>query len=448
VRVAVVYHLANPGGITRFTHALIDGLIAADPEVSIDYFVSDRLVDLGRLQRPADPGRVRTIAIRDPDVIDSNLDDPSPEAASSIASRLGRHLDSWPALHDFTQQAYHSARDHVRGATGRRVGKRWFEFALPSDVAETLDGYDVVYLPFPYYLEPSRIRAPLVATFHDFNHLYFPENFGRPLLRRIDRQLGFWTSAVDAAVVSTRFVEADLLRHYPAAAGRSHVIYVAPYSLTPITEPERTEVLRKFGLVDAGYVIYPSNHSHHKNLAALVQAADLMKRRASLLRYPIVFTGFGTEGLGTGKWPSFAAVDDALAKSELALGEDIRGLGFVTDREVDALTRSARVVTSTSLYEAGCGPALDAWQFGVPVAFSDIPPFVEQMTSLGVEAWVFDPRDPQDVAAVLSKALMDRDRSLEMAARSKSAIREHTWVRAAESYLAAFRDAINHYRTR
>ena len=148
-----------------------------------------------------------------------------------------------------------------------------------------------------------------------------------------------------------------------------------------------------------------------------------------------------------GKARPFAEIDKYLSSSSLVVGEDVLGLGFVTDEEVDSLTRSARLVVSTSLYEAGCGPALDAWQFGVPVAFSNIPPFAEQLEALGVEAWVFDPKDPRDIARVVSQALADQERSLAMAERSKQAIADHTWRQAGEGYLRIFEQALEHYRS-
>jgi glycosyltransferase involved in cell wall biosynthesis len=170
-----------------------------------------------------------------------------------------------------------------------------------------------------------------------------------------------------------------------------------------------------------------------------------MKRAGGGLPCPIVITGYGTDGLGAGKWPSLEEADRFLASSGLVLGRDVRALGLVTDEEIDALTRSAALVVSTSLYEAGCGPALDAWQFGVPVAFSNIPPFLEQLEALGVEAWSFDPKDPEDIARVIGHALADREESLAMAARSKEAIKRYTWKQAAAGYLRAFERAIEHY---
>jgi len=441
MKVAVVYHVPSPGGLTRFTHALIDGLLSADRDVAIDYYVSDRLLEADRVPPFVDARRARTIGLSDPDVIDSNLDDRN-RLVQWVNMRLSGHRHIRAAVGELYQWMWSAA---VRIGK-RRPGKHWYQFALTPEMVDSLSTYDVVYFPFPYYIDPAPIGAPVVGTFHDMNHKHFPGSFHGRLLRQMDRQLRYWTTRADAAVVSTRFIQEDLLHYYPGAAGRCSIVYVPPYSTVSLSEVARQSVLARFGLRDEGFILYPSNQAVHKNLLGLVAAADIIKRQNGHLSYPIAFTGFGTGKLGSGTVRSFAEVDEFLASSSLIVGEDVLGLGFVTDEEVDTLTRSARTVVSTSLYEAGCGPALDAWQFGVPVAFSNIPPFVEQLEALGVEAWTFDPRDPEDIARVLARALAEREVSLAMAARSKEAISGHTWQRAAEAYLRVFEQALEHYR--
>jgi glycosyltransferase involved in cell wall biosynthesis len=448
VKLAVVYHLWNPGGITRFSHALMDGLLDVDADLTIDYFVSDRLLEADRIPPFKDPTRVRTIGISDPDVINTNQDCPV-EATGwrSGVHWIGRRLGKRGPVYKGVRGGYRMVLRTLQFLSRRKLGKNWNQFALQPDTLATLAQYDVVYLPFPYHMEPATIGAPVVATFHDMNHLYFPANYDKRGIRQLEHQLAFWTARADMAVVSTRFVEQDLLVHYPGAVGRSAVVFVAPYSFVPMSRATRLAALERFGLADQAFVIYPANNSTHKNLLGLLKAADHLKRSSGCLDCPIVITGFGTDGLGKQRWPSFEKVDEFLVTSSLVMGQDVHALGFVTDEEVDALTRSARLVVSTSLYEAGCGPALDAWQFGVPVAFSNIPPFIEQLEALGVEAWSFDPRNHEDIARVISRALAERGESLAMARRSQKAIRRYTWKQAAEGYLRAFEQAVDHYRT-
>lgn len=441
MNLAVIFHVPSPGGLTRFTHALIDGLLSADPTLTIDYYVSDRLLASGRVPEFADAGRVRSIPLSDPEVVDSNLDE-----RQRLIQWLNLKLTRRRRLHALARELYLSVWPLVERLRRGRRAKHWYEFSMTPELLEALGEHDLVYLPFPVYIDPALVGAPVVGTFHDVNHKHFPANFEPRVRSQIDRQLRYWTNRADAVVVSTRFIEGDVLGFYPGATGRTSIVYVPPYNIAPLSEEARRSALARFGLTDEGFMVYPSNQAYHKNLLGLVAAADSMKRRDGRLEYPIVFTGFGTDRLGARKVRSFADVDDFLSSSSLVLGEDLLGLGFVTDEEVDALTRSARLVVSTSLYEAGCGPALDAWQFGVPVAFSNIPPFVEQLAALGVEAWLFDPKDPEDIARVLTRALADREQSFAMARRSKDAIASHTWRRAAEEYLRIFAAAIEHHR--
>jgi glycosyltransferase involved in cell wall biosynthesis len=348
-----------------------------------------------------------------------------------------RRLAGAPQLHRRARAAYLLARRTVARALGKPM---WYEIALARDVVDALREHDAIYLPYPYMLEPFAAPGPTVATFHDVNHKYFPENFG-DAIDAYDRQLRYWTAAVDVAVTSTRFIADDLRRHYPLTSSADAIIYVAPYSYLPATEMDRASLLAPLGVSKGRYLLYPANFQPHKNINALVRAAGLLKTRLGDRYLPVVFTGVGTDSIGRGERPQLADGDAAIRDSGLSLGKDVLGLGYVSDAQVDALTRGAALVVSTSLYEAGCGPALDAWQFGVPVAFSNIPPFVEQLTALGVQAWTFDPRSPDDIAAVIERALTDVDTTREMAERSRTAIARYTWEDAGRQYLAAFREA-------
>src|SRR5574340_305029 len=121
--------------------------------------------------------------------------------------------------------------------------------------------------------------------------------------------------------------------------------------------------------------------------------------------------------------------------------EDFNALGYVSNADVDALTSGADVVVSASRYEAGCGPAMDAWQAGAPVAFSNIPPFLEQMERFGPQAWVFDPLDPDDIAEKIRSAIYDTERSASMVEQSLKAFAVYTWDDVAREYYRVFAEA-------
>lgn len=127
----------------------------------------------------------------------------------------------------------------------------------------------------------------------------------------------------------------------------------------------------------------------------------------------------------------------------LKLGEDVFLLGYVSDEEADTLMGHADMVVSASLYEAGSGPAVDAWHAGTPVAFSNLPPFMEQLEVLGTKAWVFDPNNPDDIANVLERALFETERTRTMVEESLAAIGRRRWADVAREYYEVFRQAID-----
>jgi glycosyltransferase involved in cell wall biosynthesis len=85
---------------------------------------------------------------------------------------------------------------------------------------------------------------------------------------------------------------------------------------------------------------------------------------------------------------------------------------------------------------------LEAWIRGVPVAMSNIPPFLEHLEVQQVKAEVFDPREPQDIAKKIAAILNHPEKALEDARQSQMALKKLTWEQVAENYLAIFDRAI------
>jgi glycosyltransferase involved in cell wall biosynthesis len=134
-------------------------------------------------------------------------------------------------------------------------------------------------------------------------------------------------------------------------------------------------------------------------------------------------------------------MNEIVRRYGLVRGEDYFPLGYVPNDKVDALTAGADVVVSASLYEAGCGPANDAWQAGAPVAFSNIPQFLEQLERFGVKAWVFDPHDPHDVADKIRSAVFETETTRQMVEQSLHAFESYTWDDVAREYYRVFAQA-------
>jgi len=424
---------------------LVEGILNAKPTIELGLFLDAELVASGEFAQFEGIPRVEMVPLRDPSLTTSARPATDAEKRPSRAARgrlwrAGRRtISTWPLAHAVAVGIITAARVLLG------ISKQWYWFSLSREASKRLDAYDLVYLPFPYYLKPTRWKSPCVGTFHDVNHKHFPQNFNPALSRLLDMEVGFWTNTCARVVTSTHFMNQDLSRHYRFSQEKGRVVYVAPYSHRPISDRRAQDLIAARGLAPQSYLLYPASIAQHKNVLALLKAVDRTKRESPNWSIPLVLTGNGTDGLGRASvsHPYLREMNAFLEASSLRVGKDVLGLGYVSDEEVDALTRMAGLVVSTSLYEAGCGPALDAWQFGVPVAFSAIPPFLEQLEALGTLAWTFDPTDPETIAGTLREAWENECESQRMATASQRAISRYTWREAAEGYLAIFREVLS-----
>ena len=437
MRIAVVDQHGNPGGGVRFVRALVEGLAESYPGDDIALVADSRVL------------RTRPMI----DLLSSHvnvdsmpLDSPAPQAADGAGPlmRSAKGLLRWARLPLALYRRLRALRPAVEP---RAVPDGLFRFS--EELVESLSRFDLVYLAWPFFVEPIDLPRPLVATFHDFNYRHDFGNFTPDLRAILDREIAAWLGQAAVAIVSTEFIRSELERFFPGRAPDVEVVRLATFVTS---DPDEGEVAATLDRLDVrrDYVLYPCNVARHKNIAGLLTAYGRLRATKDLPQ--LLLCGRGTEFIDqyhAGTFPAddplyeyVGSLDSALCASGLVLGSDVRILGYVSDAEVDALIKGARLVVSPSLYEAGSGPGLDAWRLGVPVALSAIPSHLEQVASLGTEAWFFDPEDTADFARVVWDALQKGDESLEMADRSARALSRYSWDAVARGYHAAFERAV------
>ncbi|NJD27508.1 MAG: glycosyltransferase family 4 protein [Chloroflexi bacterium] len=398
-RLVVLDPMGNPGGGSRFVRRLLPAMREVRPDMSIR-FVGNPL----SIAREGIRGELAAAGI---DVRPLEWAPNIPWKSRPLRSRLGfrfrRRID--PRNWD------------LASATQRR---------MTQELQTATAACDIAYFSWPYWLRAPRLSRPMVTTVHDLNYRYF---FGTPVFSHadaleLDAQIDGWIRAA-TAVASSDFMAAEIAAHYP---GRRpvQVVRLAPFAAAT-SEIDASSNTRTFGR----YIICPTHLTVHKNLGPLIAAHAILGRRYPGLK--LVITGVGTE----------AATGRATPIGSTRSGDDpdVVGLGYVTNREIDALIAGAAVAVNPSLYEAGNGPGLDAWSLGTPVAMSDIPAFREHLTEQGVEAMLFDPRSPDDIAAKIASILDAPEEWAMAAARSQAIVEKRTWEHVAAEYLAVFDQA-------
>lgn len=402
MRLAVVDPIGNPGGGSRFIRRLLPALRASRPSLDIRFF--------------GNPTSMKRDGVG-----------PVLEGAGIVVAPLDWTRDRPRESRPLGQRAAFKLRRAV-GLEDRDVASA-IAARAEAEIARAVAGADLAFFPWPYWFGPPKLDCAVAATIHDLNFKYF---FGTPIFSTadvflLDDQIKRWASNA-VTVASSQFMADEIAQHYPNAYPTS-VIRLAPFA-----DPNRngstppSDEARSLGR----YVLCGTHMTVHKNLGPLIAAQALLRSRFPDVH--LVITGSGTEA-ATGRSTAVGSIVDHA-------DPDVIGLGYVSNERIDALISGAAVVVNPSLYEAGNGPGVDAWSSGTPVAMSDIPAFREHLSALGVQASLFDPRDPDDIAAKISDVLEHPEEWSVRAAASKVAIQERSWDDVAADYLTVFDRAI------
>lgn len=268
-----------------------------------------------------------------------------------------------------------------------------------------------------------RTIRPNIYQPHDLQHEHLP-GFFHPL-QRIYRRASYRAMArqADRVAVMTTGARRDVVQHLRVAA---EDVIVVPWGPALRPAPRGTGGAAPHLQIRAPerYVLYPAQSWPHKNHEGLVRALAVLRQQDVAI--PVVCTGPRTE-----RWRTVLELARACGVGDLLVD-----LGFVTDAELRELYRRAVALVFPSLYEGWGLPVVEAFTLGVPVACSDVSPLREVA---GGAAALFDPRDPQSIAAVLLRIWTDEEERARLVAAARSRADAFSWSRTAELFRAHYR---------
>ena len=268
--------------------------------------------------------------------------------------------------------------------------------------------------------------VPSIYHPHDLQHLHLPEYFDHQEYQR--RELWYRTLCQQATMVAVASgaTRADVMEHYGLSSEKVQVIPLAPV-IGADPKPgvaELRDMAHGLGL-PAAFILYPAQTWPHKNHLGLLEALARLRDRHDLV-VPLVCTG-------SMNW-FYPTIQRKV--QELDMASQVRFLGFVTPQQLRTLYGLARAVVVPSLFEAASAPLWEAFASEVPAACSNVTSLPEQA---GDAALVFDPRQPDEIAAAVARIWRDEGLRAHLVDRGRARVHAFTWERTARHFRAHYR---------
>ncbi len=353
--------------------------------------------------------------------------------ASSLILAMTAQMPEHPDLELFlcfqTGNTYTNAR--LLPSYASRLGKaririwpfpRGYRLALPLMAAR--DRLDLLHL-----LAAERLHfttCPLVVTVHDLCWTRLPQELlpeerqiNRPLIQGAVRQ-------ANAFIAVSQSTKQDLVDFYGVPPHQVEVVYEGVDGFQHPGSAPVAAMRQKYEL--DRYILYVGTLQHRKNLVRLLEV---------FARLATDNTVSQTLVLAGGKGWGFAEVYQAVKR--LHLDNRVRFLGYVPSEDVIGLYAGADLVVYPSLCEGFGLPPLEAMACGAVVSVSNIPALREVG---GDAATYFDPRDEDNMAAIIHRALTDqqlRERCRELGIQQA---RRFSWEQCARGTISVYRRVI------
>lgn len=283
---------------------------------------------------------------------------------------------------------------------------------------------DVVHFPYQWLHQTS---APSIFNPHDVQHMHHPEFFTEEQYISRVAMYKLWCESATMIEVPSRATKNDLacLLNMP----EEKVLVIprgAPTALpaSEIDQGDLSEVQARYDLPPI-FAFYPAQTWPHKNHIRLLEAIAALRDGHGVCLH-LVCTGAQNNF-----WPAIQT-----KVRELGLDDQVCFLGFIPPEHVTALYRLALLTVFPTLFEGGGFPVLEALSEGSPLACSDLPVLVEQVSDA---ALLFDPESVDSIASTLLQLYRDRHLRERLRKRGEAVVGRHTWDHMARTYRALYR---------
>jgi len=215
----------------------------------------------------------------------------------------------------------------------------------------------------------------------------------------------------NAVVTVSNYCKREIIKYFPFAAGKTHVIYNALGISSGNVKKGNNE-----RLVKDEYFLYVGNCRSYKNVEVLIEGFGIFLKKNKGHKIKLVIAGNDP-------------CKHIKAKAHnMDILENLIFMFNPTDEEIANLYQNAVAFIFPSKQEGFGIPVLEAMNAGAPVIISDAEALVEVA---GDTAMIFKRDNPQELALVLEKILHNNFLRQELIERGYNRISQFTWESSA-----------------
>ena len=261
-----------------------------------------------------------------------------------------------------------------------------------------------------------------VLTIHDLQYLYYPEYFTRTKLIYLRKMVP--RSAENARLILTpsEFTRRTVIERLNIDPS---IVIAVPHGISPREDKVDASDIRQRYEIPGPFFLYPAATYPHKNHLVLLEAfAKLLKVHPET---SLVLTG----AKAWAEWKVAADMRDRIIQEieNLGIGKEVKMLGYVSSRDLDALYQEAVAVTFASRFEGFGAPVLEAMARGCPVIASNATAIPEVVADAGR---LVSPDNAEDWCSSMCELLEDESQREMWRKLGGERARDFGWTRSAE----------------
>jgi glycosyltransferase involved in cell wall biosynthesis len=307
------------------------------------------------------------------------------------------------SIADFSCHPVPSGITSDQGSKGHVKRLGWTQFQLPKIYRS--HNASLLFSPVPE--APLGTHCRFIVTVHDLIPLRFPKRFS---------PLTFYARYYIPEVL--RQAE-HIICNSIATAQDIHQFYQIPGSkVTPILLAHDTKNFRFLNLPTQNYFLYLGRIDPYKNVSRLLSAFAMTTDAELWLAGPLDHRYI----------PILNAQID-----QLALGDRVRFLGYLTYEDVPKVLNQAIALVFPSLWEGFGLPVLEAMACGTPVIASNLSSLPEVT---GDVALLVDPTDVGAIAEAMKTLITDQQLWQKLRIESLSRASQFSWAKTGEETIA------------